>query len=54
VTVALIDDRLLGAVLRGSTPRGLRRADFATTGYWYVRLCQAVLAVEQCDYRILT
>jgi len=44
VTVALIDDQLLGAVLRGSTPRALRRSDFATTGYWYVRLCQAVLA----------
>ena len=43
MTVALIDDQVLGAVLRGSTPRSLRRADLATTGYWYVRLCQAVL-----------
>jgi hypothetical protein len=46
VTVALIDDQLLGAVLRGSTPRSLRRFDLATTGYWYVRLCQAVLAAD--------
>jgi hypothetical protein len=45
VTVALIDDQVLGAVLRGSTPRALRRFELATTGYWYVRLCQAVLAV---------
>jgi hypothetical protein len=44
VSVALIDDQVLGAVLRGSTPRPLRRFDLATTGYWYVRLCQAVLS----------
>jgi hypothetical protein len=43
VSVALLDDQALGAVLRGSTPRALRRFDLATTGYWYVRLCQAVL-----------
>ena len=43
MSVALIDDQLLGAVLRGRTPRALRRFDLATTGYWYVRLCQAVL-----------
>lgn len=41
---ALIDDQALGAVLRGATPRSLRRRRLATTGYWYVRLCQAVLA----------
>ena len=41
--IQLIDDQLLGAVLRGSTPPR-RRADVFTTGYWYVRLCQAVLA----------
>lgn len=44
MTVALIDDQALGAVLRGSTPRPLRRRQLATTGYWYVRLCQAVLS----------
>jgi hypothetical protein len=44
VSVALIDDQILGAVLRGSTPRPLRRRQLATTGYWYVRLCQAVLS----------
>ena len=43
MTVALIDDQVLGAALRGSTPRELRRFDIATTGYWYVRLCGAVL-----------
>ena len=43
MSTALIDDQILGAVLRGSTPRALRRFDLATTGYWYVRLCQAVL-----------
>jgi hypothetical protein len=43
VSVALVDDQVLGAVLRGSPPRALRRFDIATTGYWYVRLCQAVL-----------
>lgn len=43
MSVALIDDQALSAVLRGSTPRAVRRFDLATTGYWYVRLCQAVL-----------
>lgn len=41
--IQLIDDQLLGAVLRGRTPPR-RRANVFTTGYWYVRLCQAVLA----------
>ncbi len=41
--IQIIDDQLLGAVLRGNTPPR-RRADVFTTGYWYVRLCQAVLA----------
>lgn len=38
----LIDDQLLGTVLRGSPPPR-QGADAFTTGYWYVRLCQAVL-----------
>jgi hypothetical protein len=41
--IQLIDDQLLGAVLRGTTPPH-RKAGVYTTGYWYVRLCQAVLA----------
>lgn len=41
--IQVIDDQLLGAVLRGSKPPR-RRADVCTTGCWYVRLCQAVLA----------
>ena len=43
MSVALLDDQALSAVLRGNTPKPLRRFDLATTGYWYVRLCQAVL-----------
>jgi hypothetical protein len=43
MTVALVDDRLLSLVLRGDVPRPLRRFDLATSGYWYARLCQAVL-----------
>lgn len=43
MTVALIDDQALGAVLRSQTPHALRRRQLATTGFWYVRLCQAAL-----------
>lgn len=45
--VALVDDQALSLVLRGKTPRPLRRFDLATTGYWYVRLCQAVLSAHE-------
>lgn len=38
----LVDDQLLGRILRGGSPPK-RRATVFTTGYWYVRLCQAVL-----------
>lgn len=41
----LIDDQLLGAVLRGEPPPAAGTAVF-TTGYWYVRLCQAVLGAS--------
>ena len=43
----LLDDHLLSIVLRGDklpAPLGSHRT-IATTGYWYVRLCQAVLGV---------
>lgn len=40
--IQLVDDRLLGAILRGHPPPNLDASVF-TTGYWYVRLCQAVL-----------
>lgn len=43
---ALIDDQLLGQVLRGRTPRSLASKQLYTTGYWYVRLCQAVLGAQ--------
>jgi hypothetical protein len=46
VTVALIDDQLLGQILRKRTPRVLKGKTLYTTGYWYVRLCQAVLHSE--------
>ncbi len=46
MTVALIDDQLLGEVLRDHRPRRLGRAAVYTTGYWYVRLCQAVLGAQ--------
>jgi hypothetical protein len=39
----LVDDQLLGAVLRGDSPPQ-PEAPLYTTGYFYVRLCQAVLA----------
>ncbi len=44
MTVALIDDQALGAVLHGETLSLLAGRALATTGCWYVRLCQAVLA----------
>jgi hypothetical protein len=40
--IQLVDDQLLGAVLRGASPPGPDPEVF-TTGHWYVRLCQAVL-----------
>jgi hypothetical protein len=40
----LIDDQLLGRVLRGDVPEVLIGAELFTTGYWYVRLCQAALS----------
>lgn len=41
--ICLIDDQLLGSVLRGSPPPR-PGASIHTTGCFYVRLCQAVLA----------
>jgi hypothetical protein len=40
--IQLIDDQLLGRVLRRDGPPH-SGAEVFTTGYWYVRLCQAVL-----------
>ena len=40
---ALLDDRYLSEVLRGAPLPRLQGRDLFTTGYWYVRLCQAVL-----------
>ncbi|HVM55108.1 MAG TPA: hypothetical protein VM262_18120 [Acidimicrobiales bacterium] len=43
----LVDDHVLSAVLRGDGLPAPVDSDpiIATTGYWYVRLCQAVLGV---------
>lgn len=42
----LVDDKLLSLVLRGVRLPGrlARGQSLFTTGYWYVRLCQAALA----------
>ena len=38
----LVDDQILGSLLRGREPPSPGEPVF-TTGYWYVRLCQAVM-----------
>ena len=43
--IQLVDDQLLSRLLRGLAPPK-RRAEVYTTGYWYVRLCQAVLGAS--------
>jgi hypothetical protein len=40
--IQLVDDQRLGAILRGDPLPNPDAAVF-TTGYWYVRLCRAVL-----------
>lgn len=40
--IQLVDDQLLGSILRGDPPPR-PGAHVFTTGYWYVRLCKAVL-----------
>ena len=42
----IVDDRLLGELLRGGHPPRTDEAVY-TTGYWYVRLCQAVLGASE-------
>jgi len=44
--IQLVDDQLLGRILRGD-PAPQSRAEIFTTGYWYVRLCQAVLGASE-------
>ncbi len=43
----VVDEQLLSIVLRGDELPAELRSDstIATTGYWYIRLCQAVLGV---------
>ncbi len=42
MSVVLVDDHVLGRLLRGDRVRAVARHDVATTGLWYLRLCQAV------------
>ena len=42
----IVDDQLLSELLRGGLPPRPDEAVF-TTGYWYVRLCQAVLGASE-------
>ena len=42
----LVDDQLLGSLLRGGHPPRPAQPVY-TTGYWYVRLCQAVLSASE-------
>ena len=46
--IQLIDDQMLGSFLRGGDPPRPAEAVY-TTGYWYVRLCQAVLGASGRD-----
>ena len=46
--IQLIDDQMLGSLLRGGDPPRPAAAVY-TTGYWYVRLCQAVLGASGRD-----
>ena len=46
--IQLIDDQMLGSLLRGGDPPRPAEAVY-TTGYWYVRLCQAVLGASGRD-----
>lgn len=41
--IHLVDDQRLSQILRGADRPDLE-GDLFTTGYWYVRLCQAVVA----------
>lgn len=48
MTVALVDDAILGTILRGAPPAEIADgAEVFTTGCWYVRLCQAVLRGDE-------
>jgi hypothetical protein len=44
--IQLVDDQLLSGILRGAPPPD-PDADLFTSGYWYVRLCQAVLGAAE-------
>lgn len=44
--IQLVDDQLLGRILRGDQPLQ-PGVEVFTTGYWYVRLCQAVLNASE-------
>ncbi len=48
MSVALVDDQLLSRILREEQAEELPDdSEVFTTGYWYVRLCQAVFASRE-------
>lgn len=49
--IQLVDDQRLGAILRGHPPANPAEPVY-TTGYWYVRLCQAVLTATTTPGRL--
>lgn len=49
---ALLDDGHLSAVLRGIGRADLDGRDLFTTGYWYIRLCQAVLGERSASGKL--
>jgi hypothetical protein len=49
--IRLVDDQHLGAMLRGDAPPDHDARTF-TTGYWYVRLCQAVFTATSQPGRL--
>lgn len=49
--IQLVDDQRLSAILRGHPPPNPAARVF-TTGYWYVRLCQAVLTATDQPGRL--
>lgn len=49
VVTQLVDDQLLGSLLRGAAPPPRRRASGLHTGYWYVRLCQGATVAGHAE-----
>lgn len=52
MTTVLVDDAILGQILRGAPHPLPPDATVFTTGCWYVRLCQAVLRGDEARGRL--